>query len=482
MGEMPLPVSAETARSQTWDVIESENHHMMKFSTLWHFARLLSRSSKYANMKYDDGHTPTEHYTAWTEYAKEYCRQRARKGLFVEMADDSYNAHTIKGLYNMHDFAEDHRLRELAGDLLTLYYASWAQEQIACVRGGGKSRINGGKDRQSRTEISEAMWFYVGMGRATIPHGELATIITSNYRLPLVVMDLVLDVEGKGSYEVMDRAPGLAQGGFYNNPHYRLRTDYGGIIRYCYCTPDFIMGLPMVEARPFEDWTLISSQSRWLGVIFAGDLNARIFPQCRPEQVNDSFNQQWGVQRKGTLIAQRLSPEYTRGAEHTRVWFSHSGLENRIERDGWVFVEAPRAYAAVRPARSGYAWEPSQTAPRSGQWMTFEDGFSPIIIEVARKRDFENYQAFMDAVMVLPILWRDQTLQYTGLGGDTFVFHADYSEIPKINGRPFDYALENTFHSPFVQSRWDSGRVTITKGNRKLVLDMSTEDSREREP
>lgn len=475
MGDVPLPACAEVKRSKTWDVIESENHHMMKYSTLWHFARLLSKADNYKERKYDDGYTAREHYAAWTEYAKEYCRQRSRLALFIEMADDGYNTETVKCLYNFYDFSSDDSLKELAGNLITLYYASWAQEQINGIRGGGKSRMNGQKPLRTTSSITQLMWLYAGMGEAPKPHGYYFTVMTSGYRLPDVVIDMVLDVEGRGCYEVADCPPGLAEGKHYGNPHYRLRDDDGGIVRYSYCTPDFVMGLPVVEARAYEDWTMISSQSRWQGVIFAGKTDARIFPECKPEKEGSTFNQQWGVQSKGTMISQRLKEDFTRGTEGMKVWISTS-FDNRIETDGWVFVESQGAYAAVRPARGGYSWKESELSPKTGLWMVFEDGYSPVIIEVARKRDIRLFNDFQAAVKELPLQWDNSTLSYTSLSGDNFKFYADYSQKPKINGEAFDYKPKYVFNSPFVKSERGSGIVRINKDNRELVLDFNYVD------
>ena len=83
------------------------------------------------------------------------------------------------------------------------------------------------------------MWFYLGLGRPHAPVQELATVATSTYRLPLVVMDLILDVEGRGVYEILDRVPELAERGYHGNPHSRLRTDLGGVLRTSFCPPEF---------------------------------------------------------------------------------------------------------------------------------------------------------------------------------------------------------------------------------------------------
>ncbi|MEO2048151.1 MAG: DUF1961 family protein [Pirellulales bacterium] len=320
-------------------------------------------------------------------------------------------------------------------------------------------------------------WYYLGQGDGSPPRGNEFSIITSDYRLPLVVMDIALDTRGRGNYEIIQRRMGLARDGYYTPPGYRLRTDFGGILRYSYCTPDFIIGTLMCEARPLEDWTMISSQNRWHGVIFAGHPDARLYVQCRAEKAARTLNQQWSVQRKGTLISQRLSGEkYSRDAEELRVWFAKSGLNNRRERGRWVFVEAPAAYAAVCPVAGGYHWVEA-SGRVDGDWLCCENSLTPVIVEVASKTEFADYQSFQDAILASELQFENQKLTYTGLDGDQFTFYADYSQVPEINGQAIDYAPEHVFKSPFIQSVWNSGIVTITKGNRKKVLDFGSESS-----
>ena len=61
------------------------------------------------------------------------------------------------------------------------------------------------------------------------------------------------------------------------------------------------------------------------------------------------------------------------------------------------------------------------------------------------------------------------------LGGDTLTFHADRSRLPEINGKPVELAPDKVYDSPFVQSEWDSGVVTIQFGDENRVLDFNGE-------
>lgn len=54
---------------------------------------------------------------------------------------------------------------------------------------------------------------------------------------------------------------------------------------------------------------------------------------------------------------------------------------------------------------------------------------------------------------------------------DTLAEH--YQATPTINGRPIDYAPDKVFDSPFLISEYNSGVVTISKGERRKVLNFN---------
>jgi hypothetical protein len=258
--------------------------------------------------------------------------------------------------------------------------------------------------------------------------------------------------------------------GYDTPPDYRLRTDASGIHRYSWCTPAFILGTLMVEPRPASDWTMISSQNRWHGVIFAGHPQARIMPQCQARDERVAFNAQWSVQSKGTLICQKLKTHKHAGA--MRVWFSQAGLSNRCEEAGWVFVESPGAFAAVRVVNGSAKWEPSEKGVK-GDWLRCQEEWTPVILEVACKEDYAGYGAFRRAVTALPLDFNGDVLNYTGLGGDTFSFFTAQNSSPRINGAPVNFETPEVFDSPFIRSDWNSGVVTLTRDGRNLVLNFN---------
>ena len=486
---------AEHEKSKTWHIYLSENHHAMSFTVCWHFSKIAKDRSEYRDLKYEDGATAAEHYRAWNEYFVVYCRERARKSPCIEMMSDNYNATLIKGFYNFYDFG-DPQARLSAGLLLDLYFAYWAQEQITGVQGGGRSRIYFFKGlSQDRSHGNAPLaWFYFGIGKQPAVYGHDVSAALSDYRPPAVVADIALDVSGRGRYEVRQRPQGL---GVTGRPlktavtivPSKMRTDGGGILRYSFCDPAFIIGTPMTAARPLEDWAAISAQNRWQGVIFPGEHDARIVPIVRPKDNRRTLNAQWSVQSKGSLITQKL--KHHKGGAEMIVWISKDGLSMPVDEDGMIFVEAENAYAGIKVVQGGFEWRHTpfiamsgDTSSRStpeGKTMILNEEYAPVILEVMAKSDAESFGSFKAMVKSCRIRMNGPVLEYKTIYGDRITLDTSFEKTPTINGKPVDYAPEKVFESPFLNADWNSGIVTIRKGNRKKVLNFESGNSAKEE-
>jgi len=465
---------------RTWWIWGSENHGAMAWSGFWGTAEILSTLPEYRNRRYDDGTTVVQMAKAWDAFYLRYARERAAKGLLVECGSPTYTKYTLQGWYNMVDFALDPVLRKRMRMLLDLYWADWAVEQIDGIRGGSRHRCYPGRASIEGSDGAGLCWFHFGLGHMD-KHPAFMCGATSTYRPLPCVVDMALDVPGRGTYVYRSRRPGL---NLLPRPkaddwtHYILNPDYGGILRYTYCTPDFVMGTSMVEPRPYSDWTAISSQNRWDGVIFAGNPKARIFVQPLQPQRGSFYNPHWSVQDQGVLIVQKLRTN--RRARGQRVWFGE-GL-TRSEQSGWVFAEAPSAYAAVRVVTGGTRWEPDSEAQHreknaplgKGMWLACEDPYSPIIIEVARKCDFRTLAAFQRSIISNALALEHGVLRYRSrLYGADLTFYTQSARLPEVNGNPINFRPSKVYDCPFIQSEWGSGVVVLRKGARKTVLDFN---------
>ena len=201
------------AATKTWHFHSTENHHAMDFSLHWHFAKIARKKPDYQKLKLDDGSSLEQHYRAWSEYIVVYCRERAKKGVSIEIMCPGYNAVWLKGFYNFRDFGEP-ELRRSAGMFLDLYWAYWAQEQLHGVEGGGKTRIRGVNGFKNSTHGIPALgWFYFGIGeKPKIINGEINALL-SDYQPPAVVAEIARSARADGPYEIIQRAQGLGEQG-----------------------------------------------------------------------------------------------------------------------------------------------------------------------------------------------------------------------------------------------------------------------------
>jgi hypothetical protein len=468
---------AEIEHSQTWWIENSENHHAQHFTTCWAFSQILKEVPEYRDRPFKDGHTPAEHGAAWTAYLREYLRQRACKGMFVEIDSPSYASATLKSMYYFYDFSDDPILKKRAGQLLDLYWTLWAEEQLDGVEGGAKARCYADAAVHGGSFLRRAGWYLIGVGDPGFVHNSMIPFVTTSWQAPDIVLQIAHNSQSRGVYEVRQRRMGLAVDG-YDRPHdYRLRTDFGGIFRYTFCTPDFIMGSLITEARPTKDWAAISSQNRWSGVIFHGHPDARVFPAPYHSKGGSILNGFWSVQSKGTMISQQLSPRQIGNrstaeagtTQQWRVFFSTAGLSAPLQDGKWSFAEAENAYVGVCVVDDGGLF----TQSRFGKWLVCNNPTTPVILEVARKCNYDDFAAFRRQVLLQSLVFLKSVLSYESLSGDKLTFYTDQTRLPEINGLPVNLAPDLAFDSPFVQSKWDSGIVTIRYGNLQSVLNFN---------
>jgi len=466
-----------SATNNTWNFGTTENIDAMGFYIAWHAAKIFKDHPAYAGMTYVDGSTPDAIYAASTAYIKEWIRERARRGGLIEFSCGFYNIVAIKGFLNVIDFSEDSEMRDLSRKFLDLFWATWGQEQIHGIKGGGQARIYQGGDSilGDINPLSSAFWFYTGASTAAVPSDNIFTFLAASYRPPSLVLDLMTDLEGRGSHVNIERKVGI--GSYYPQSVPDLSQSF---TRYTYTTPDYVMGTFHIMAIPQWDWMMISSQNRWHGAVFKGHPDSRIFFQCATDSNGRNYNQHWSVQSKDAMIVQKLTNEGTEStrlskyAYAMRVWVSHANLTGLTESNGWVFATYGESYAAIKVVDGGFTWQDDANTYFDGQWMVLGNEYSPVILEVARASDHSSYQAFQNSILSRPMTYSGGTLSYQSIRNDTLTFYANYSALPKINGVPVNLQPAKSFDSPFVSSPHLGSVITLKKGPRQSTLDFTT--------
>jgi fido (protein-threonine AMPylation protein) len=475
----PICDIAFTDLDKIWWHWGSENHHLMAWVSFWGAAHIFKDHPDYKDRRYQDGSKPAEMAAAFDAYFKHYARERASKGLFIEVAAPTYAKYSLNTLYNIYDFADDPVLKKRIDMLLNLNWADWAIEQINGVRGGSRHRSYAGRSSNAQSGAESAAWYYFGFGKEASVHPGVMCAATTFWRPSSVVMALALDAENREPFFYISRRPGLSAGQKPMNfvrdrrhPLYdekgmrRVEPAGGSLLRTTWVTPDFVMGMSQVDALPMDAWWAASSQNRWNGIIFAGHPTARIFTQ-RPKLSGRKslYNEEWGVQYRGVMILHRLRESNAHGQ---MIWFDNS--LKKVERDDWHFVEAPQAFAALRIARGGAQWEEDTLAQRRdgkgadglGQWLVLQKQFSPIIIEVVCKSDYASFEDFQSAILRNHFAYTSSELTYQSeFYKAKLSLPLRYNRQPEINGIPVNMSPDYVYRCPYIKGDFGDGVIRI---------------------
>lgn len=481
-----------------------------------------------ARLKDSRDYRARDHYQAWVEFWKNWFIARARRGPFIEVNSATYMLYSLGFLQSLHDLAEDDSLRKSAKKFFDLVWADWAQDQIGGVRGGARTRSSNllsGHD--SMTQYSK--FLFGGPGNAF--HG-FYQLLLSDYNLPPVVWELALDREGLGSFAYVSRRPGEEEDVWprpLGNERTLLCDIRSRLLRYSWVTPDYILGTQM--DHPAAVHSHLSIDRRLQSMIFAGAPDCAVRPgplySGTPSRLigASAFDERdpgsWrmgtdhvfrSVQHRNVLITQqarnvrRVSPEwfpdYDILAKPYGILF-RGNFDRREEIGGWIFAAKGNAYLAVRVVvareehhgdafrtlqyaktsstplgENGYEWNHDRTIAR------LKNRFSPIIFEAGRRADYPTLEDFQRDILdnalslhptvIAPNLGFD-IIRYKGCGVEakTIEFNSANSEIPTVDGTSVDYAPGFLFRSPFLQSDYESGLITLRKGERELIMDFN---------
>lgn len=475
-----------------------------------------------ANLSDGKEYTARDHYAAWLSYMKEYFRERARHGFFLENSSHTYSKHTMNMVDLAYAYSGDTELREIIDEFLTLYWADWVQTGIAGISGGPKTRHH--KTVGSYGSNTGMIRHLIG-GPAD---GGIWSYWSSinGYELPKVVQMMALDRQAMGHFVYQARGIGEAEGAqprplgtersLVINPESRFR-------KYSYVTPHYTLSTQM--DHPMAVHSHLSKSGRWHGMTVTQDVNARIVPVALPIEPDFRGDQEEismecmykTFQHENTLIMQRSRAFF----EDNPDWFplyrqrSDQGVyvgkawDERVESGGWIFLRKGNVYAGLRVVLWDTQYEEDklkQAAPGNQRFFNkpeddptvklmdraysfSEDGsivvldhlYSPVIIQAGDREQFGSFGKFQETVLASEIaLYKTVVPSFNILVLNTpgeepveMVFNAVNNEIPMLNGEYIEYALPMTFDSPYLQSEYKSGLIQVEFGGESLELDFT---------
>jgi len=489
-----------------WIIQGSENHDMMDLSNAFLSLQAIKDMPQFAAKKLLDGHTVHQHYHHWLTYYQEYCRQRALKGFYVEVASPTYGKYFMPELINIFDFAEDAQLKQLMTKLLHVTWADWAVDQINGIRGGGRTRAyqgsyscRGTSDSwwaMSKPLIGDSSWTDASQHNH-INNGFAYVLGSSSYRLPNLVLQLALDHQGRGDYENISHRPAKMH---YSPDRPRLMDDCWydldmedpHAVRYNYCTPNYIIGSWWIDptfttvfrvdektaAETPTSYSALFSQNRWQGVIFDTDLNARVYPQCLGTERKDgshsiTYNQHQAVQAKNIMLVQKN--KNNKSAKLMRIYWA-KGMKGRLEKShGYWILQEGDSYLAVKAFSLTQPNAPVQERWADGNWLEISQEYAPVVFVTGRKSQYKTLDIFTDYLKGHTYKVDKDRFNYRGptCDGDVteLTLFANNKDLAQINNLPINLKLKTPYSCPYLSCDQKTKTVTIRYGNQKMVLE-----------
>jgi len=492
-------VLEEASLDHLWHLCGTENHDLTKRPNYYFVSLILAADPEYRDRPYNDGHTAAEHASAYTAYFREWPRQRAMHGMWVELGSDVYQKYSWPHLMNLHDLAPDPVIRERFGMLLDLAFIEEAQSCIHGRRGGGRSRAGQGRYGRNAFEGYKDLFYAPPGVQPGASHSRVFE--TSLYQLPpaaialrygMIAIDEPFVIQNRVLGEMMQNTNEVAGG---ENDNW-LAFD-SALVNYIYRTPTYMLGctlqdpslsVPDAQGRPTVAYAGISRQDRWCGMLLqsdAVDTICAVYPFIETTGSGRPQHPYWSVQHENVLILQRIAPmgsgrPIRMGSYNTgmiSIAFTGEGLE-LSEQDGWIFAQYNNAYLAVRFLDGGYTWNEDRTLASPTPFNNQSN--QRILMHAGDTDSHGSFAQFQQSVRACELSANDLRVTYRFNDGQDTLQAWSYRpedfeafRLPQINGQPIDVRPATTYASPYLNAEFASDQVHVTVGPYVQTLDFS---------
>ena len=238
------------------------------------------------------------------------------------------------------------------------------------------------------------------------------------------------------------------------------------LLRVVRVTPDYVFGTVMFD--PEVSHVGVSAQNRWSGVIFPTGPDRRVYLGCGStrEDKAQTYDALITVQSGPVLVAHKKRDAHKYNLVPYVV--VPLVLEDRLEREGWVFVREGSAYTGVHVV-GGYSWEEDRVVPA--------DEWAPMILAVGRQVDDGSFAAFQDRLLEMRIERGEDETVFRCMGEEIAV-PLDADRLPLIRGRRANLAPAFTYKSPYINATWNRPIVRVTCGADEMILDFRSNGSK----
>lgn len=419
-----------------------------------------------------------------SQHIDAYIVEHIRKG-WLEYNSPCYVEKEVGCLVMVAEWAQESLLRRKAQFGLDALFAEHAALNLEGMLTGPACRVyrtghegildtelNHNSRRDARCSGSyPLMYMLFGQGE---PHdyGVLGAplLATSRYVSPRAVHALATAGADRGCYEFKARRPGRGHRPFRRNPD---RAEPGPEVFdarvYAWVTPDFVLG-------SFQEVNGLFGAARSLPLTsvlrISGSPRRAIYTDLLPGDRHRGMTAAIDcVQYKNVALGRGITG---------RAYLATREFDEVIETDGWIFVRTDPCFAAYRVAAGGYTWAKVDRPSFFGDFVKFTKPDAPFVLEVAGPADYAgDFERFRNDILNNPIVLNEDGLSYEsgtdgedGPSAEGFVLTLRYGQPPLLDNRPMDLDGYGTLESPYLNSAWDSGALTLRFGCERLTINV----------
>lgn len=496
LGRDQLTPAAKTAVREAWRTYmplrgDTENHWAMYYTSLYLMAQLWPGE---AGDRWFNGKSSQENFTEARDYLIHWMTLATTIGQGEYDCTHYIGEYSIPMLY-LATWAADPAMQQRGHMMLDYVMADYVAETLNGIYVGSHARTDDTTVREKWNGLASFFgWLMLGNCPPTAAYGGWGTyfaIVAKNYELPEVIYRMGTDRAGTYTHFERKRTRHRWRYSEVRNPpvykttyvtkDYAVGSDQGGLLQPIQQHSwDVTWAVP--DPRGVHN-TIFSTQPyfgpRELMMYFTempDFMPAAVTFQGKPTYISEAkllggspYEQIF--QQDDTVVSLSDVPAGT-NFEQVNGFFSKDLARLEEDASGWIFAQGGHAYLAYRPL-AGYDWQPIDGG---GQRLRSPHGKNGTLVQAAAESEFKSWEEFKAAIRALPLelkLAPTPAVKFTTLRGKKI--ECVYGAAPRVDGRAIDYAKQwKLFSGPYLNAEVGSGRLTMTHGKLKRVLDFNT--------
>ena len=465
-----LEKAKDIPKSTSYTVYDSENHHIVQRTAYYLGSQILIDAGK-GSTTLKNGGTVKEHHDAWETYLKAYLSNRGKYGVNIESGSPTYFKYTVGALLSLYDFSRDADLRKLCQSTLDVMMAETILQTADNSRGGATTR-NYKKSAASPLGAAEHyMAIFFGRNfdtfRTITFHPCLLSSALTTYRPATYLYDLATADLTATPYTFSMYMPSAGKREYLGDSRFRY-TFYPQkqqAFSTTYVCSDYVVGTITEDRRVGSaQYTELFQQNKCMSVIFSGNyvsnMDTRVYFVGASENTT-GYNEIDGIGSDGAMIVAHCSEALD---TNQFIMYASSSLAFQ-EKNGWMVAKESQtgAYIAIysvggMPSKTTSSI--SAVANGFGTLYAFNDSYKVAVVQCAPHNAYASLDAFAAALPA--VSFSNNTVTYTNLAGTKMTYDISRKSLPTCNGTAVSFTPTYLYKSPYLNSAYGSGVVTVT--------------------